>query len=214
MSLHRFFPVFLFFFPSLNPSLASGQSPPHPPRAPQKEHISIWHEKKFNDPFFWLREKTNPEVRKYLEAENAYTEAMTSQLQPFADALYQEMLGHIKQTDLGVPVRRGAFYYYSRVQEGKQYPIRCRKKVAADGSWNDKAQEEVILDQNELAKGLKFLSIGATQVSDDGNLLAVTPQPVEVGLSGIGGRVPVFTSVSRAVRVSFKASRPRAFNVR
>ena len=61
-----------------------------------------------NDPFFWLREKSNPEVIKYLEAENAYTEAITKDIQPFADAIYKEMLGHIKQTDLTVPVRRGA----------------------------------------------------------------------------------------------------------
>jgi oligopeptidase B len=150
-----------------------GQSP-KPPTVQQKEHVSDWHGSKVNDAFFWLREKSNPEVRKYLEAENAYTEAMTAKLQPFADALYKEMLGHIKQTDLSVPVRRGRFYYYSRSQEGKQYPIRCRKLAAADGSFDAKAAEQIILDQNELAKGLKFLTVGAFEVSDDGNLLAYT----------------------------------------
>ena len=74
----------------------------------QVEHVSVWHGEKVNDPFFWLREKSNPEVIQYLEAENAYTEAMTKDIQPFADALYKEMLGHIKQTDLTEPVRRGA----------------------------------------------------------------------------------------------------------
>ncbi len=168
-SLHS--PTTLGQSPSSTPSTSSK---PSTPKAPQKEHISLWHDNKVNDPFFWLREKNNPEVRKYLEAENAYTEAMTAEVQPFADALYKEMLGHIKQTDLGVPLRRGPFYYYSRMQEGKQYPIRCRKKAAPDGSFNDKAAEEVILDQNELAKGMKFFSLGAFQVSDDGNLLAYT----------------------------------------
>jgi oligopeptidase B len=145
-----------------------------PPVAKQVEHISVWHGEKVNDPFFWLREKSNPEVIKYLEAENAYTEAMTADLQPFAAALYQEMLGHIKQTDLSVPTRRGPYYYYSRVQEGKQYPIQCRKKASGDGSFDDKAAEEVLLDLNELAKDVKFLSLGAFAVSDDANLLAYT----------------------------------------
>ena len=151
---------------------ALGQAPARPPIAQEKEHIFLWHDCKVNDVFFWLREKSNPEVRKYLDAENAYTEAMTAKIQPFADALYKEMRGHIKLTDLDVPLHRGSFYYYSRLQEGKQYPIRCRKKAAADGSFDDKTAEEVILDQNELAKGLKFLTVGAFEVSDDGNLLA------------------------------------------
>jgi oligopeptidase B len=145
-----------------------------PPVARQAEHISVWHGEKINDPFFWLREKSNPDVIKHLEAENAYTEAMTKNIQPFADVLYKEMLGHIKQTDLDVPVRRGTYYYYSRSEEGKQYPIRCRKKAAGDGSFDDNAAEEVLLDQNELAKGLKFLALGVFEVSDDGNLLAYT----------------------------------------
>jgi len=74
------------------------------------------------DNYFWLRDKSNPEVIPYLEKENAYTEAMTKPLKPFEDALYSEMLSHIKQTDLSVPVRRGDYLYYSRTEEGKQYP--------------------------------------------------------------------------------------------
>jgi oligopeptidase B len=166
--------MFAVFLPLFVLSTSFGQSPPSPPTVQQKQHISEWHGGKFNDPFFWLREKANPDVRKYLEAENAYTEAITADLKPFAEELYKEMLGHIKQTDLGVPVRRGAFYYYSRVQEGKQYPIRCRRKAAADGSYDKDAPEQILLDQNELAKGLRFLSVGAFEVSDDANLLAYT----------------------------------------
>ncbi len=145
-----------------------------PPMARQVPHVSVWHGEQVNDPFFWLRNRSDPEVVKYLEAENAYTEAMTRDLHPFAEVLYREMLGHIKQTDLSVPVRRGAYYYYARMQEGKQYPIRCRKKAAGDGAYDDKAAEEILLDQNELAKGLKFLAVGAFVVSDDDNLLAYT----------------------------------------
>jgi oligopeptidase B len=93
---------------------------------------------------------------------------MTKDLKPFEDALYREMLSHIKQTDLSVPVRRGDYYYYSRTEEGKQYPIQCRKKNVAD------AKEEVLLDLNELGQGKKFASLGVFVVSDDQNLLAYT----------------------------------------
>jgi len=152
-------------------SLSLAAQGPVPPVAKQVEHISVWHGEKVNDPWFWLREKTNPEVVAYLNAENAYTEAMTAGLKPFSEALYKEMLGRIKQTDLSVPVRRGAFHYYSRTEEGKQYPIQCRRKATQGGAYDEKAPEEILLDQNELAKGLKFLSLGGMTVSDDDRTL-------------------------------------------
>ncbi len=151
--------------------LMAADPAPKPPVAPQKAHASLWHGEAVNDPWFWLREKANPEVVAYLNAENAYTEAMTKDLQPFSEALYKEMLGRIKQTDLSVPVRRGAFYYYARTEEGKQYPIQCRRKAGKDGAYDEKAVEEVLLDQNELAKGLKFLGLGGMSVSDDDRTL-------------------------------------------
>ncbi len=152
-------------------SLACGlmaQIPPAPPVARRVEHREIRHDSTVIDNYFWLRERSNPEVLKYLEAENAYTEAMTKDLKPFQEALYKEMLGHIKQTDLSVPVRRGGYYYYSRTEEGKQYPIQCRRKGSLE------AAEEVLLDLNELGKDKKFASLGAFVVSDDQNLLAYT----------------------------------------
>jgi len=148
------------------------QRAPAPPVAQRVDHKVVWHGETVVDPYHWLREKANPEVAKYLEAENAFTAAMTEDLKPFREALYAEMLGRIKQTDLSVPVRQGKYYYYSRTEEGKQYPITCRKAAAPDGSLDDKAAEFVMLDQNEMAKGLPFLSIGAASVSDDDNLLA------------------------------------------
>ena len=156
----------------LSTALTIAQQAPAPPVAQRIEHKSVWHGETVIDPYFWLREKNNPEAAKYLEAENAYTEAMTKDLQPFQEALYKEMLGRIKQTDLSVPVRRGRFYYYSRTEEGKQYPIFCRKAAAANRSFDEKAGESVLLDQNEMAKGLLFLSIGSMSVSDDDNLMA------------------------------------------
>jgi oligopeptidase B len=133
---------------------------PTPPVAKRIDHKQVWHGETVNDPYFWLREKSNPDV------------AMTAGLAPFRDALYKEMLARIKQTDLDVPVRDGKFYYYSRTVEGQQYPLYCRKPAAPDGSYRADAPELVMLDQNEMAKGLKFLGLGAAQVSDDGNLLA------------------------------------------
>jgi len=155
----------------LSATLGLGAQGPVPPTAKQVEHISVWHGEKVNDPWFWLREKTSPEVVAYLQAENAYTEAMTKDLKPFSEALYKEMLGRIKQTDLSVPVRRGAYHYYSRTVEGKQYAIQCRRKATKDGAYEEKAPEEILLDQNQLAEGLKFLGLGGMAVSDDDRTL-------------------------------------------
>src|SRR5262249_29155144 len=99
----------------------SAQNTPTPPVAPTHDHREVRHGATVVDPYFWLREKSSPEVVKYLETENAYTEAMTAKLKPFQDTLYKEMLSHIKQTDLEVPVRRGGYLYYIRTEEGKQY---------------------------------------------------------------------------------------------
>jgi oligopeptidase B len=118
------------------------------------------------DDYFWMREKTNPEVVSYLEAENAYTDSVMNPTIPLQKKLYDEMLGHIKQTDKNVPYHYGDYYYYSRTEAGKQYSIYCRKRGSLD------AKEEITLDLNELAKGLKFLTLNAYEVSDDGNLLA------------------------------------------
>jgi len=148
---------------------------PTPPVAPRKDHSQVWHGRTFVDPYYWLREKGTPEVEKYLEAENAYTEATSADVKPFSEALYKEMLGRIKQTDLSVPTRIGRFYYYRRTVEGLQYPIRCRRPAGPDGAYSESAPEEVLLDQNEMAKGLAFLSVGEFEVSDDdGHLLYST----------------------------------------
>ena len=84
------------------------------------------------DDYFWLREKTSPEVIDYLNAENAYTDAVMKPLKPFEDALYREILGRIKQTDLDLPDREGGYFYYCRTEQGKQYPIYCRKAGSLD----------------------------------------------------------------------------------
>src|SRR5262245_55037148 len=141
---------------------------PAPPVAPRNQHQEVRHGATVNHEYYWLREKSSPKVVQYLEAENAYTEAMTKDLKPFSDALYKEMLGRIKQTDLSVPTPRRGYLYYSRTEEGKQYPIQCRRK----GSMS--APEEVLLDLNELGKDHKFVGLGNFTVSDDQQLLAYT----------------------------------------
>jgi oligopeptidase B len=139
---------------------------PSPPVAKKIPHVTEINGHKLTDNYFWLREKTNPEVRAYLEAENAYTDAVTKPTEAFQKKLYDEMLSRVKETDVEVPYKEGDYFYYIRTEAGKQYPIRCRKKISADAS------EEVLLDVNELAKGQAFMTVQAFAVSTDGNLLA------------------------------------------
>ena len=138
---------------------------PAPPVAKKVPHMTEVNGHKLVDNYFWLRDKPNPEVRAYLEAENAYTDAVMKPTEEFQKKLYAEMLGRIKETDVEVPYREGDYFYYVRTEAGKQYPIRCRK-ASMD------APEEVLLDMNELAKGQAFMSVRAFDVSPDGNLLA------------------------------------------
>lgn len=137
-----------------------------PPIAKKVGKITVTHGDKRTDDYFWLREKTNPEVISYLEAENAYTESVMKPTAAFQESLYKEMLSRIKETDANVPYRDGAYFYYSRTEQGKQYPIYARKRGNLD------AKEEVTIDLNELGKGQKFTALGVYSVSDDGNLLA------------------------------------------
>src|ERR1044071_5572930 len=143
-----------------------GAGAPQPPMAEKKTKTTNIHGTTLVDDYFWLREKTNPAVMAHLKAEDEYAETVMKPTKPLQEKLYSEMLSHIKQTDTNVPYRWGDYFYYSRTEEGKQYPIYCRKRGRVD------APEEVVIDQNELAKGQKFMSIGVFAPSDDGNLLA------------------------------------------
>ena len=145
-----------------------GAAAPHPPMAEKKPKTTNIHGTTLVDDFFWLREKTNPAVMAHLKAEDDYANTMMKPTAALQQKLYNEMLSHIKQTDTNVPFRWGNYFYYTRTEEGKQYPIFCRKKGSLD------AAEVVILDENELAKGQKFMNVGTFVPSDDGNLLAFT----------------------------------------
>jgi len=145
-----------------------GAGAPQPPMAEKKPKTTNIHGTTLVDDYFWLREKTNPAVMAHLKAEDDFAQSMMKHTAPLQEKLYNEMVSHIKQTDTRVPFRLGNYFYYARTEEGKQYPMNCRKKGSLD------APEEIILDQNELAKGQKFMSVGAFVPSDDGNLLAYT----------------------------------------
>jgi oligopeptidase B len=118
------------------------------------------------DNYFWLRERDNPDVVAYLEAENQYTTAVMAHTEKLQQELYDEMLGRINETDLSVPVQDDSFFYYDRTEEGKQYQIYCRKKKSLE------APEEIILDVNRLAEGYEYFDLGNYTISPDHRMLA------------------------------------------
>jgi len=146
--------------------------PPPIARAEHKE--TALHGARLTDDYAWLRNKENPEVTAYLEAENAYAAAVMASLDGLRDALYQEMLSHVKQTDVSVPFREGAWWYYTRTEEGKQYAIHCRTHGSPNASpnANEDTPELVILDGNQLAEGHAFFALGASEITPDGRWLA------------------------------------------
>jgi oligopeptidase B len=139
-----------------------------PPVARKDPHKTVVHGETLVDDYYWLRNKGTPEVESYLNAELAYADAFMKPTAGLQSKLYDEMLSRIQQTDTNVPARERGYFYYSRTEEGRQYPIYARKKGSLD------APEEVILDVNALAEGKKFMSIGDMAVSPDGRELAYT----------------------------------------
>jgi oligopeptidase B len=138
-----------------------------PPPIARKQHTETpMHGVVLSDDYAWLRDKDAPEVTAYLEAENAYAEAFMAPLAGLREDLYQEMLSHVKQTDISVPYLDRGWWYYTRTEEGSQYAIYCRKQDEPD------APEQVLLDGNQLAEGHAFFAIGATGITDDGRWLA------------------------------------------
>lgn len=137
-----------------------------PPMAARVPRIRSLHGETLVDDYDWFRDKSNPDLVAYLEAENAYADAVMRPAEELRETLYREMLGRIRETDVNVPWRLGEWLYYSRTEEGKQYSIICRKALEKE------APEQIVLDLNALAAGHEFLSLGDFDVSSDGNLLA------------------------------------------
>lgn len=142
-----------------------------PPAAATRPRRDVVHGAVRSDDYHWMRDRDDPAVRAHLEAENDYARSVLAPLAPLERALYDEMLGRIKQTDLSVPYRDGRHWYYSRTEEGKQYPIYCRRLDAPDGP------EQVLLDLNRLAEGHSHMALGAFEVSPSGRYLAYSTDP-------------------------------------
>jgi len=118
------------------------------------------------DNYFWLNERENPKVIAYLTAENEYKDAVMKHTESFQKKLYDEIVGRIKKTDMSVPYKESGYYYYSRYEEGGEYPIYCRKKGTME------VEEEILLNVNEMAKGHAYYSVADYSVSTNNNLIA------------------------------------------
>src|SRR5215472_18798485 len=150
------------------------ESPALQPPVAHKDHKETTiHGVTLVDDYAWMRDKENPDVTAYLEAENAYADAAMAPYGGLREELYRAMLSHIKQTDVSVSYRDGLYWYYARTEEGLQYAIHCRKRGTFSGPKED-AEEEVVLDGNQLAEGHAFFAIGAIDISDDGRWVAYT----------------------------------------
>ena len=148
-------------------TLAPSDEYPAPPVAARHPHATTFHGETIVDDYAWFRNRDNPDVRAYLDAENAYTDALTAATKPLQDTLYAELVARIRETDLSVPTWDAPFFYYSRTVQGKPYPIFCRRLERLD------APEQVIFDQNREARGRSFFSLGGFEVSPDHSLLAL-----------------------------------------
>ena len=145
---------------------------PTPPKAAIRPHEMTVHGHTRVDNYYWINERENPEVIAYLEAENQYADACLKHTEPLQEQLFKEITGRIKQDDNSVPVKIRDYYHYTRFEEGKEYPIFCRKKHSLE------AQEEVLLDGNVLAEGHAFFEIGEVSLSEDDRLLAYSVDTV------------------------------------
>jgi oligopeptidase B len=152
--------------PNSSSSTTENTAPPQPPVARRQPVESVLHGDLRVDDYAWLRHKEDPEVLAYLNAENAYTDTFLHQTTALQEKLYQEMLGRIQQTDLSVPYRLRGYLYFTRTEEGKQYPLHCRRADI------ENSPEQVLLDLNALAQGHSYLGLGSFTVSDDNQLLA------------------------------------------
>lgn len=137
-----------------------------PPVARRVPKEIVIHGETIVDDYYWLRDRANPGVIEYIQAENRYTDAMMRHTESLQKKLFEEFRSRLPDIDISVPVRRGEFYYYTREEKGKQYPTYCRRKVGND------AQEEVILDVNEIARGNEFFSVDVVKPSPDNRYLA------------------------------------------
>jgi oligopeptidase B len=139
---------------------------PQPPLAKKLAKEMTLHGHTRVDEYYWLKQRENPEVIAYLKAENAYTDAVMQPAAQLRETLYKEMVGRVQQTDISVPYFENGYWYYTRFEKGKNYPVYCRKKKSMKGT------EQVMLDGNRMATGQKYFNIGSFTVSPDNATLA------------------------------------------
>ena len=138
----------------------------NPPVAKKIPHDRVIHSERVADDYFWLRDKSNPEVVAYLEAENCHTESIMEHTRELQKTLYGEMVGRIQETDVTALLKFDDFYYYEKTEKGKQYSSHWRKKGSIE------AVEELLLDENDLAKNQAYFSLRVFRASPDHSLLA------------------------------------------
>ena len=154
-----------------------------PPVAEKKEHITEVHDLELKDDYFWMRlsdeqkeasesDEQTTSVVNYLNAENDYKTEVLQSTEAFQDALFEEIKGRIKQDDQSVPLLDNGFWYYTRYEEGQEYPIHCRKEGSMD------AEEQIMLNVNEMAEGFSYYAVGGRSVSTNNNLLAFSVDTV------------------------------------
>ncbi|MFT2010475.1 S9 family peptidase [Pontibacter sp. 13R65] len=148
------------------PTTPATPQPPQPPVAKKQPKQLTTHGHTRTDNYYWLNERENPEVIEYLKAENAYTKQIMAPTEELQQKLFDEIVGRIKQTDESVPYKRKGYFYYSRYEAGKEYPIYARKKGALS------AAEEVMLNANERAEGNSYYAAAGMNVSPNNQLLA------------------------------------------
>jgi oligopeptidase B len=175
------------------------KSYPAPPRATPEPVEAMVHGTRLVDEYRWLRDKDSARVRSHLETENAHTRAVMAFTEPSQETLYREMLARIQETDMDVPYRYGAFEYYGRTEQGKDYPILCRRAL-------DDPAEQVTLDMNTMAEGHEFFALGAYDVSPDARLLAFSTDvtgfreyTLQVKDLSTGGILPLRVEKARSV---------------
>jgi oligopeptidase B len=150
-----------------------------PPAAEKEAKEFVAHGDKRVDDYYWLNQRDNPKVLNYLKAENAYLDTLMSGTKDLREKLFLEMKGRIKEKDESLPYKDNGYWYYSRFEEGKQYPIYCRKKETLE------APEETLLNQNKMAEDFSYYSIGGRAVSDNNELLAFTVDSVGRRIYGL-----------------------------
>lgn len=163
-----------FFFPLIalavlfSCSVRPSMNEPEAPMAQRIEEQMVMHGDTRIDFYYWMRDKTNPDVIDYLNAENEYLNRKMSHTQDLQETIFNEMLGRIKQDDSSAPFYENGYYYYTRYEEGGDYPYYCRRKGSMD------APEEIIINAPELATRYAYFRVGTYDVSPDNTKLAFT----------------------------------------